>query len=169
MKISHEILQKIPIFKGLNEKQLEKLSEIIKLKEFDADEVVIKEGEIGDEIFILLDGEVEVSKSLVMKLPGSEIGQLEKSLTKLSSENLPFFGEMALLDEKAERTATVTTVKPCKFAVINKDGFLNLAEQDKEIGYVLFKNIAEVLAMRLKKANNDILKLTTALSLVLGR
>lgn len=169
MKISHEVLQKIPIFKGLNEKQLEKLSEIIKLKEYDADEIVIKEGEIGDEVFILLDGEVEVSKSLVMKLPGYEIGQLEKSLTKLSSDNFPFFGEIALLDEKAERTATVTTLKPCKFAVISKNSFLSLAEQDKEIGYVLFKNIAEVLAMRLKKANNDILKLTTALSLVLSR
>jgi CRP-like cAMP-binding protein len=169
MKIPYEILQKIPIFKGLNEEQLEKLSKIIKLKEFDADEIVIKEGEIGDEIFILLDGEVEVSKSLVMKLPGYEIGQLEKSLTKLSSESFPFFGEIALLDEKAERTATVTTLKPCKFAVINKNSFLNLAEQEKEIGYVLFKNIAQVLAMRLKKANNDILKLTTALSLVLSR
>lgn len=169
MEISYEILQGIPIFKGLNEKQLGKLSRIIKLKEFDVGEVVIKEGEIGDEIFILLDGEVEVSKSLVMKLPGSEIGQMEKSLIKLSSENLPFFGEMALLDEKAERTATVTTLKPCKFAVINKDSFLDLAEQDKEIGYALFKNIAEVLATRLKKANNDILKLTTALSLILSR
>ncbi len=169
MKISKEVLKKIPIFKGLTEKQIEKLSQIIQVKEFQQNTTVIKEGEVGDEIFILLDGEVEVSKSLVMKLPGSEISQREKSLTKLTSENLPLFGEIVLFDEKGERTATVITTKPSKFAIINKDDLLNLAERDKEIGYVLFKNIAEVLAQRLKKANSDILKLTTAMSLILSR
>jgi len=169
MEIPLEILKKIPIFRGLEEKHLEKLSQIIQVREFPQGTVVIKEGENGDEIFILLDGEVEVSKSLVMKLPGYDIAQREKSLTKLSSENLPFFGEMVLFDEKAERTATVTTTKPCKFAIIHKNDFVEIARENAEIGYILYKNIATVLAERLKKANNDILKLTTALTLVLKK
>ncbi|CUT02107.1 cyclic nucleotide-binding domain-containing protein [Candidatus Chrysopegis kryptomonas] len=169
MEITEQLLMKIPIFKGLKEEHLKIVKEIIEIKEFEEDTAVIKEGEAGDEIYILLDGEVEVSKTLVLKLPGSEIGQKEKSLTKLSSESFPFFGEMVLFDERAERTATVITRKPCKFAIIHKNDFINLAEKNNEIGYVLYKNIAEVLAERLRKANNDILKLTTALSLILSR
>ncbi len=77
---------------------------------------------------------------------------------------------MVLFDDKAERTATVITTTQCLFAVLKKsDIILNLAETNSEIGYPLFKNIASVLALRLKKANNDILKLTTALSLILSR
>ena len=64
---------------------------------------------------------------------------------------------------------SVITTKPCTFAIIYKSDFINLAESNKEIGYILYKNIATVLAERLRKANNDILKLTTALTLVLSK
>lgn len=169
MELTEQLLAKIPIFKGLKEEHLKIVKGIIEVKDFQENTTVIKEGETGDEIYILLDGEVEVSKTLVLKLPGSEIGQKEKSLTKLSSKSFPFFGEMVLFDEKAERTATVITKMPCKFAIIHKNDFIKLAEKNSEIGYVLYRNIAEVLAERLRKANNDILKLTTALSLILSK
>jgi CRP/FNR family cyclic AMP-dependent transcriptional regulator len=167
MEISDEVLKKIPIFSGIKEEHLENLKKIIQIQEFPENAVVIREGEKGEEIYILLNGEVEVSKSLVLNLPGLE--QKEKSLTKLSADGFPFFGEMVLFDDKAERTATVITTTQCLFAVLKKSDILNLAETNSEIGYPLFKNIASVLALRLKKANNDILKLTTALSLILSR
>jgi CRP-like cAMP-binding protein len=158
MEISDQVLKKIPIFSGIKEEHLENLKRIIQIQEFPENAVVIRE---------LLNGEVEVSKSLVLNLPGLE--QKEKSLTKLSADGFPFFGEMVLFDDKAERTATVITTTQCLFAVLKKSDILNLAETNSEIGYSLFKNIASVLALRLKKANNDILKLTTALSLILSR
>ncbi len=169
MEIEEEILKKIPFFNGLSEEHLGLLKKIITVKEFAEGTEVIKEGEIGEEIYILLNGEVEVSKSLVLNLPGMNLGQMEKSLTKLTSAGFPFFGEMVLFTDKAERTATVITTKPCTFAIIYKSDFINLAESNKEIGYILYKNIATVLAERLRKANNDILKLTTALTLVLSK
>jgi len=167
MEISDEILRKIPIFNGIKEEDFKKLKEIIKLQEFPENTTVIREGETGEEIYILLKGEVEVSKSLVLNLPG--LRQKDKSLMKFSAEGFPFFGEMVLFDDRAERTATVVTTDRCLFAILKKSDILNLAESDSEIGYPLFKNIASVLASRLKKANNDILKLTTALSLILSR
>ncbi len=167
MEISDEVLRKIPIFNGIKEEHFEKLKRIIQIQEFPENATVIREGEKGEEIYILLKGEVEVSKSLVLNLPGLE--QKEKSLTKFSGDGFPFFGEMVLFDDKAERTATVITTTQCLFAVLKKSDILNLAENDAEVGYPLFKNIASVLAFRLKKANNDILKLTTALSLILSK
>lgn len=169
MEIKKETLKKIPLFNGLKEEHFELLKQIIRIREFDEGTVVIKEGESGEEIYILLEGEVEVSKSLVLKLPGYELGQKEKSLTRLTSVTFPFFGEMVLFNDKAERTATVVAVKHCKFGIIYKSEFIKLAESNSEIGYILYKNIANVLAERLRKANNDILKLTTALTLILSK
>ncbi|MCS7230294.1 MAG: cyclic nucleotide-binding domain-containing protein [Candidatus Kryptonium sp.] len=169
MTIEDKTLRKIPLFNGLKEEHFELLKRIIHIKEFDEGDVVIREGETGEEIYILLDGEVEVSKSLVLKLPELNFGHREKSLIKLTSDTYPFFGEMVLFNDKAERTATVIATKRCKFAIIYKNDFVKLTESNREVGCVLYKNIATVLAERLRKANNDILKLTTALTLVLSK
>ncbi len=63
MEISDEVLKKIPIFSGIKEEHLENLKKIIQIQEFPENAVVIREGEKGEEIYILLNGEVEVSKS----------------------------------------------------------------------------------------------------------
>lgn len=136
---------------------------------FDKGEIIVKEDAKGEYMFILLDGEVQVSKSLTLRSADHGLDQRDKSLSRLSSADHAFFGEIALMDENSTRTATVTTTKPSTIAIIKRDDFFHLAESDKEIGYVLVRNIARVLSNRLDKSNRDILKLTTALSLALEK
>ena len=168
MKFSIEKLRKIPLFKDIPKEKFDKIEKIIEIAEYPAGDVVIQEGDRGNELYILLDGEVEVSKSLVLKFEGLRT-QREKSLVRLSSENYPLFGELCIFEKDGLRTATVTAVTRSKFIVIKREKFFKLAEKDKEIGYILVKNIAQILAQRLKKANTDILKLTTALSLIIEK
>ncbi|MCL4510036.1 MAG: cyclic nucleotide-binding domain-containing protein [Bacteroidetes bacterium] len=162
-------LGRTPIFSGLGEEKLEKIASIVKVREFPSDQIVIKEGESGDSVFILLSGEVEVSKSLVLRWAGASVDPRDKSLTRLSSKSYPFFGEMSLFDKQSARSATVRTATPCKFAVINLVDFVKLAESDYEIGYRTLLNIAWVLSDRLNKTNNDLLKVTTALGIALEK
>jgi len=88
---------------------------------------------------------------------------------RLTSKNFPFFGEMSLFDKNSARNATVRTVTPCEFAVIDLADLVRLSETDYEIGYRTFLNIARSLSDRLNKTNNDLLKVTTALGVALER
>ena len=167
--IDTTFLKKIPIFTGLTDEQLAKAMRIMRVESVDAGASIIKEHEHGTDMFILLSGEVEVSKTLLLKIAGRGFDQRDKMLQKLSANDYAFFGEMGLFDEKSERSASIIALTPCEIAVITKDEFFRLAENDTEIGYKILKNIVRIISVRLEKNNKDVLKLTTALSLALER
>lgn len=160
-------LKKVSLFKGLDDHQIEHMIDVMTLSNFDAGDVVMHEGESGTEIYILLEGEVEISKSLVLPQWVQSAQNQEKALIRLSEKHFPFFGEMSMFDEKATREASIKATKACRMACLQKDVLLTEIEQDPQIGTVIFHNIASELVKRLRKANKDILKLTTAFSLAL--
>ncbi|MDE3057428.1 MAG: cyclic nucleotide-binding domain-containing protein [Bacteroidota bacterium] len=168
-KIDIEFLKNIPLFKGLAEEKLERIRKVIVEKTVGAGTTVIKEGDKGSEMFILLEGEVEVSHSLLLKVAGHGMNQHDKSLIRFNGSQHPFFGEMALFDENSERTATVVAKTTCALAVIPQESFFQLAEADHEIGYYVVRNLTKIISVRLEKTTKDVLKLTTALSLALER
>jgi CRP-like cAMP-binding protein len=160
-------LSRTAIFAGMPEEKIAKLVALVKVQSVPSNQVIMKEGESGSTLFILLSGEVEVTKSLVFRSGSPD--PLDKSLIRLSSKNFPFFGEMSLFERSSARNATVRTVTPCKFAVIDLADLVRLSETDYEIGYRTFLNIAWSLSDRLNKTNNDLLKVTTALGIALER
>ena len=162
-------LRKIPIFTGLTNEQLAEVMRIMTVQSVDAGASIIKEHENGTDMFILLSGEVEVSKTLLLKIAGRGLDQRDKMLQKLSANDYAFFGEMGLFDERSERTASIVALTPCDIAVITKEEFFRLAESDTRIGYTILKNIVRIISVRLEKNNKDVLKLTKALSLALER
>jgi CRP-like cAMP-binding protein len=164
-----EFLHNIPLFTGLSREKLEKVRAITSLRTFDAGAFIVKENEKGDEMFILLDGEVEVSRTLLLKISGHGMDQKDKLLNKLTGHDHTFFGEMSLFDDNSERTASVIAVTKCTTAVLERNSFFLLSETDKEIGYTILKNILKIVSERLSKTTKDVLKLTTALSLALER
>lgn len=162
-------LGKTAIFAGLPENKLAKISALVEIEDFPVDHILMREGENGGNLFILLDGEVEVSKSLVLRSSSAAEDPRDKSLIRLTSRNFPFFGEMSIFEKDSSRSATVRTVTRCRFAVIGLADLVKLAESDHEIGYRTFLNISWALSERLEKTNGDLLKVTTALGLALER
>jgi len=164
-----EFLKKFPIFAGLTDEKLSKIKSIMKEITYPAGGVIIRDGDRGEEMFILLEGEVEISKLMTIKMEDYEASSKDKSLIRLSSKYFACFGEMALFEEKSERSATVTAVNKCKLAIIAQQDFSKLVESDYEIGTVVFRNLARIISERLKRANKDILKLTTAFVLAVEK
>jgi CRP-like cAMP-binding protein len=162
-------LKKIPIFTELSDDHLAMVMRIMNVQSVDAGASIIKEHDQGTDMFILLSGEVEVSKTLLLKVAGHGLDQRDKMLQRLSASDYAFFGEMGLFDERSERSASIIALTPCNIAVITKEEFFRLAESDTEIGYRILKNIVRIISVRLDKNNKDVLKLTTALSLALER
>ncbi|NUQ82865.1 MAG: cyclic nucleotide-binding domain-containing protein [Bacteroidetes bacterium] len=167
-RLTVEDLRQIPMFHGLDDSKLEKLLAIISYETYEPGVKLILDGEYGDCVYLLLKGEVEITKMMTM-LPAQGFQAPEKSLIRLNGSFKPFIGELSLFDEQAKRTATVSTLTHVLVGVIKRHDFLVLADQDSEIGYHVMLNIARTMATRLQKANTDILKLTTAFSLAITR
>jgi len=159
--------KKVLFFKNLTESQIQKVIAGMQIAEVQAGKIITKEGSEEDTLFILVEGEVEITKQLVIPIVAPSEDRMEKSLVVLSEKHYPFFGEMALFLDKPERSATVKARKKCTLATFEKKDLLNVFDNDADIGSKIYKNIATELVERLKKANKDILKLTTAFTLAL--
>ena len=162
-----DYVKKVSLFADLDDEQVKRLVEEMDVQEFSEGELVFKEGSKGDSIFILLQGEVEISKSLVLPQWIQSAQKQEKSLIRLSDSFHPFFGEMAMFSSEAERSATITAVQTCRMAILPRKKMIRILEQDPKIGMIVYRNIASELAKRLREANKNVLKLTTAFTLAL--
>lgn len=127
-------LQSIPLFARLDYKELVNVLTIFSVKTFAPGQDVIVEGTMGDELFVILAGTVEVKKA----------GQV---LAKLG--RLHYFGEMALVDSD-RRSATVTAAEPTKLLVIRRHDFAGLAEREPAIGVKLLWSFVEIISKRLR-------------------
>lgn len=162
-------LERFDIFTGLSSEKLEQMEKIITRRDFPAGSYIIQEGDDAAELYLLLEGSVQVSKKLTLLAEAGEEGAWDKSLVKLDSKDAPHFGEMAILKEEHRRSATVKALTDCCVGILDKKKLLSLCDYDKELGYIVMSNIAKRLAKNLEKANQDILKLTTAFSLALQK
>lgn len=119
-------LQQSPLFEGLSRKQLARLAQLSDDLDLPAGAVLCKEGSRGQEFFVIVDGEAEVTKR------GRRIATLGPG---------DFFGEIALL-ERVNRTATVTAVTPLRFFVISNRAFDAVLDTDPTIERKLLRTLA---------------------------
>ena len=69
--------------------------------------------------------------------------------------------------EAQKRTATIKAVTNCDLYEFSKDDFLQLAEDKYDLGFRILLNMARIVSTRLRKADEETVKLTTALSIIL--
>ena len=161
------ILQGTELFKNLSPTQIRKVLDICRPVHISEKEIIMKEGELGDRMYVILEGTVEIIKSLIMDSSGSDASsEKNKIFTRLHAKDHAVFGEIALLEE-FKRTATVQAVTDCDLYEIKKADFLRLAESDFEFGYRIVRNLSGIVSARLRKADEDMIKLTTVLSMIL--
>lgn len=163
-----KLLKQTFILRDLDEEELRRFLMIARRIEVPKGRVILREGDPGDTMYILEKGTVDVSKTLVIQPKGEEPSGRDKILSKLSGEDRAVFGEVALF-EQSKRTATVTAVTDCTLLEISKGDFVGLAAENPRLGYKIARNIAELLCSRLRKTGEDVIKLTTALSIALSR
>lgn len=159
-------LRDIALFRDLAPEKIKRITDILRRVTFSADEIIMREGDIGDTMYIILEGVVEVEKSLVMDYMDNEDSRKNKVFTRLDGRQHAVFGEIALLEE-LKRTASVRAVTDCVMYEMKKDDFLKVAEEDYELGYRMLLNLGRIVSARLRRADEDTVKLTTALSIML--
>ncbi len=162
-------LKDFSIFENLSPEELGTFSSVIKSVKVPAGGKLISEGDVGDSIYLLRSGQVEINQALTISMNKSDSDNREKAILKLSSDIRPLFGEMSLFHEGDRRTANVKALTDCTLAQIMKNDLFEICEAHPKIGYQVMKNLGGTLSGNLVKANQNVLKLTTAFSLILER
>lgn len=162
-------LRDFSIFKGLEESEIKHFADKATSVDVKIGNNFIVEGDVGDSVFLLLEGEVEINQALTLTMNKGEADNREKAIIKLTSEIKPLFGEMSLFNEGDRRTASVKALTDCKLAKITKEELFEMCDAHPDTGYKVMQNLCRTLCGNLVKANQNVLKLTTAFSLILER
>ncbi len=157
--------EKIFLFQDLERPEVEQMLVHGESREFPAGSVILREGEEGDSMFIICEGEVEITKRLTLEL--DEETPKERVMIRLKADDGVSFGEMALLEKEA-RSATVTALTSVRLLELRREEFMGLVQDDPQMGVKILLRLAQLLSRHLRKTNQDVVKLTTALAIALG-
>jgi CRP/FNR family transcriptional regulator, cyclic AMP receptor protein len=133
-------LRKVTIFAGLDDAALRRLLTKAVRLEVGAGEVILREGESGNQFYLLLSGEARVVKAF-----GTD---REFELARVQAGD--FFGEMCLL-ETLPRVATVQTTTTAVLLRLSAMAFLDLYDSRPEQHGILILNLARDLSRRLRR------------------
>jgi CRP/FNR family cyclic AMP-dependent transcriptional regulator len=140
-----KLLKAADLFTGLTDGQIQRLIDISREITFGANEIIFAQGDEGDNLYIIRQGQVDIR---VESEPGSSRSQVYLGKGQV-------FGEMALIDY-GRRSATVRSITNNTIVdVISRDAFTKLCDEDKAIGYVVMRNLAVDLSFKLRHRNLD--------------
>jgi len=103
-------------------------------KEYKEGEVIFHQGDVGNTMFVIQDGEVEAV---------AEFNGEEYRLRSMGPNE--FFGEMALF-EKEVRTATIRAIRPTRVLTVDKKNFLGGIHEDPSLAF----RIVETMSHRIR-------------------
>ena len=126
-------LKSIDLFRALPSEELAQIAEIAEEHPLGSGELVFAEGEPGDALYLIVEGQVKVHKG-------------EKELVRLGVRDV--FGEMAVLDSEP-RSASVTSLKDTTLLKIGRDDFRDILQERPEIAMGVMK----VLTHRLRETS----------------
>lgn len=137
-------LQSLPLFKSLSIKDLNLLMRISHNRSYVAGEYIFYQGDPGIGLYIIRDGEVEIKRE-------TETGHMFSLATFGKGD---FFGELALVDGE-KRSASAIAKSDTRLSVLFKPDLDEFIERYPKKGIKILDGIAGIIAVRLRKLNED--------------
>jgi serine/threonine protein phosphatase PrpC len=135
-----ELLKQMPLFRHLSYKEVIRVLNVTEVREYEAGDAVIQEGDVGEEMFILLKGKIRVHKNeafITYLAPGSHMG------------------EMALVD-RSRRSASATAEEKSRLLTLKRKDFYQIIRKDPTLSVKLLWSFVQVLTDRLRKTTADL-------------
>ncbi len=139
------VLRHCALFESLSADQLERIAEIASPREIPAGDGIFREGSSGDEMFVVVQGTVRISK----EIPGAG----EEALTLLGPGS--YFGEMAAIDD-APRSADAVAHTACSLLAIRREDLDRVMFLDKDLAYALLWAFVRTLSSRLRETSEKL-------------
>jgi serine/threonine protein phosphatase PrpC len=134
-----EVLKHMPLFRHLTYKEIMRVLNMTEVSDHAPGEVLLREGESGDELYILLKGKIRLDKEgtfITYLTPGAHLG------------------EMALID-RTPRSVTATAEERSRVIILRRREFYEIIRKDPPLSVKLLWSFVQVLADRLRKTTAD--------------
>jgi serine/threonine protein phosphatase PrpC len=135
-----EVLKGMQMFRYLSYKELVRIMNVADSVEVGTDDVVFREGEPGEAMYVLMSGAVRLSKG------GVVVAELGKG---------QHFGEMSLVD-RSVRSLTAIATEPTRLAIIRRKDFYDIIKKESQLAVKLLWSFVQVLGARLRKTTSDL-------------
>ena len=135
-----DALRKIPLFEHLTYREQNELLAIARTRGYPPGATIVREGEPGGDLFVVLDGEVSIEQH------GLPIATVRAG---------GHFGEMGLVDA-GPRSASVLAIGPVRAMVIHRDDMLMIMQREAPLAVKLLWAFVQVLSQRLRITNTEL-------------
>ncbi len=140
-----KLLKQAAIFQDLDEGELARVAEVCREQKFTVGQYVFKEGEPGNRLFLISEGEVRISRTI----PGSG----EEALAVLKPGSC--FGEMSIFD-RSERSTDAIANTACTLITISRSDFELLLDFNRDVAYKVLWSVVRLLSARLRVTNDNL-------------
>jgi serine/threonine protein phosphatase PrpC len=135
-----EVLKQMPLFRHLSYKEIIRVLNVTEVREFAPGQEIIKEGEPGEEMFIVLRGKIRLHKNGAF-------------ITTLAAGS--HMGEMALVD-RGPRSVSASAEERSRVLTLRRREFYQIIRKDPQLSVKLLWSFVQVLADRLRKTTEDL-------------
>jgi len=162
-------LNTFDIFNDLSENEIDLFTGQMKTIKYKKNDTIISEGDEGNSLLFILDGEIVITQALTLATNKLDEGDnREKQITNLNSKDHKIMlGEIALFSPDKKRNATVKSIVDCEVVRLPFNKIFSICDENHSVGYKLMKNLSGIVTKNLINSNHKVLKLTTAFSLLI--
>ena len=140
------ILRQMDLFRHLNTVQLSHVASITHEVALPKGEILFREGDAAEELFIIVSGRVRISKIV------PSIG--EEALAILPAGS--YFGEMELIESGLTRAAQASAHEDCILRRMAYNEFLDMLRSDSELAQAFLWSIVKTLSERLRETDDKV-------------
>ncbi len=141
-----ELIRKATIFQGLSDEQIARVQNHGEYRSAAEGDTIFAEGSAGQSLFVLLEGRVQISVKM------SRDSEQAPVHTVIPGD---VFGEFALVADH-ERSALARATQESRYFALKREAFRELAEEDPRLGYVVLRDMGEILVERIIKTTHEL-------------
>ena len=139
-----DVLKEVPVFEGLSNREIQNIARIAYQRHYSVGEIIIHEGQNAAGMYIMVEGQAEVTKAL-------EDGTILHLATLEDSE---LFGDVGLLDS-SPRTATVRATRDSNIIGFFRPELLELMNSDPRLASKVIFKLGQILTARFRFIHNE--------------
>ena len=144
------VLEQVDIFEDLSAEQLDLIESVCVEQSYNQGDVVFEENSPSREFYIIADGEVAIQIDPDTIGDGTDQYQPTTIATLRRGQS---FGEVAIVDPGVRSASAKCSSETCRLYVIGRQEFLKLLENDYRMGYIVMRNFAADLSLKIRQTN----------------
>lgn len=133
------IIKTIPWFLDLSPESLQRLSAIADVQSFNIGEVIFTEGEHHPFLYVILEGKIRLESFV----PG------HGALPIFTAESLDVIGWSSMTPVVRQKTGTALVIEAARLLTFNAETLMELCEEDCDLGFIIMRRLANIVASRL--------------------